>query len=367
MLGLAMALAGLLFLSPTPIAAADKLVFTVAAPGGLAVVLDSKALNDPSWRQAVSNQYMDGVAVQIHWSDLQPQKDQYDWSKLDDLFSVATAHHKWVALLVFPGFFTPSWALQGVETKNFAIQYGPGQGTVLPLPMPWDSVYLNRWFAFVQHLSARYASSSQLTMISAAGPTSVSAEFTLPGSPQDLKTWQSVGYRPSKYVAAWRQVFHEFDRDFPRQYVSLSQGTGLNINEQGEIDQSERVRTRQQLVDAGMDVLGSRFVLQMSDVHAGPGPHDANSDKEDQFVIGYNGRVVTGLQMRSSAEGAPQVMGAPHDPALALRKSVNLAVETNAQGRRINYLEIYSPDVLAPKMQPVLQYAASFFVQPPPR
>lgn len=351
----------------TPTVAKPKLVLSDAAPTGLAVVLDTDALSDPSWRRAVSNQYMDGVALQIHWSDLEPAKDQLDWSKLDDLFDVATKNHKWVALLVFPGFFTPSWALQGVQTRTFPIPYGPGKGTVLPLPLPWDSVYLSRWLGFVKSLSERYASNPALTMVAAAGPTSVSAEFTLPNSPQDLKTWQSVGYRPSKYVAAWRQVFTAYVQDFQRQYISLSAGAGLDINEQGQFDRNEHLRTRQTVVDAAMDVIGSRFALQMSDVHAGPGPHDPNSDAEDQFIIGYNGRIVTGFQMRSSAVGAPRVMGAPHDPALALRKSVDLATEKNAAGRQINYLEIYSPDVLADKMQPVLQYAASLFVQPAPR
>jgi hypothetical protein len=367
MLGIASIFTMLLVLGSTPTRAKPKLVFTVAAPSGLAVVLDTATFADPSWKRAVANQYMAGVALQIHWSDLEPAQDKPDWSKLDELFAEANAHHKWVALLVFPGFFTPSWALQGVETRNFPIQYGPGHGTVLPLPMPWDQVYLNRWFAFVRLVSARYASGNQLTMISAVGPTSVSAEFTLPNSPQDLKTWQSVGYRPSKYLAAWRQVFHEYNKDFPRQYVSLSSGAGLDINEQGQIDHSEHLATRQKVVDAGMHVLGSRFVLQMSDVHAGPGPHDLNSDAEDQFIIGYNGRIVTGLQMRSSAIGAPRVMGDAQNPSLALRKSVDLATEKNATGVRINYLEIYSPDVLADEMQPVLQYAASLFAQPPPK
>jgi hypothetical protein len=33
----------------------------------------------------------------------------------------------------------------------------------------------------------------------------------------------------------------------------------------------------------------------------------------------------------------------------------------NSSGRHVNFLEIYAGDVLAPDMQPVLQYAASLF------
>jgi hypothetical protein len=35
----------------------------------------------------------------------------------------------------------------------------------------------------------------------------------------------------------------------------------------------------------------------------------------------------------------------------------------NQAGRRIDYLEIYQPDVLAPEMQSVLQYAAALFAR----
>ena len=87
---------------------------------------------------------------------------------------------KWVQLAIFPGFFSPAWALEGAKTDLFAIPYGPDHGTVAKLPMPWDRVYLDRWFAFVKQLSERYGKSPAFRMIAAAGPTSVSEEMTLP-------------------------------------------------------------------------------------------------------------------------------------------------------------------------------------------
>jgi hypothetical protein len=36
-------------------------------------------------------------------------------------------------------------------------------------------------------------------------------------------------------------------------------------------------------------------------------------------------------------------------------------MEPNSAGHRVNYLEIYEPDVLADDMQPVLRYGASLF------
>jgi hypothetical protein len=62
-------------------------------------------------------------------------------------------------------------------------------------------------------------------------------------------------------------------------------------------------------------------------------------------------------------EGSSGVMGAQGDPPLALRRAVEKGMTPNAAGRRISYLEIYEPDVLASEMQPVLQYAASLLTR----
>jgi hypothetical protein len=56
-------------------------------------------------------------------------------------------------------------------------------------------------------------------------------------------------------------------------------------------------------------------------------------------------------------------MGAPGDPPLALRRSIDKGMQPNNAGQHVNYLEIYLPDVLADEMQPVLSYGASLFAQ----
>jgi glycosyl hydrolase family 42 (putative beta-galactosidase) len=333
----------------------------VPAPNGLDVVLDTKALEDKTWLQALHDPSISGVALQIRWSDLEPTKDRFDWSKLDELMSAAQSSKKWVHLLIFPGFFSPDWALQGAQTDQFPIQYGPGKGTIKALAMPWDPVYLNHWLNFVSQVGTRYAKSPALRMVAADGPTSVSAEFTLPNSFKDLKQWQSDGYTPSKYLGAWREVFQAFSDDFPNQVISLSEGACLGINDKGRIDHAEHDSTRQAIVDMGISMLKPRFALQMSDIHAGvgfPGPDPAT---EDDFVLGYVGQIITGFQMRTAAENDSAVMGAAGNPPLALRKSINKGLQKNAAGQHVNYLEIYEPDVLAAETQPVLRYGASLF------
>jgi len=337
------------------------------APSGLAVVIEDVPQSSSLDLKTLNNPYISGVALQIHWSDIEPVEGKPDWSKLDALFAAAQTSKKWVHLLIFPGFFTPAWALKGVKTEMFAIQYGPGHGTVEKLAMPWNKLYLNRWFAFLSQLSTRYGNSPAFRMVAADGPTSVSAECTLPNTPKDLKKWQSLGYLPSKYIGAWQQVFQVYSTDFPNQYISFSAGAGqVGINDQGQIEPGGQASTRQAIVDAAMTTLGHRFVLQSSNVHAGAGPHSPNSETDDKFVIDYSGRVTTGLQMRSAAENSSGVMGAQGNAPLALRRSIDLAMEPNSAGQHINYLEIYEPDVLAEEMQSVLSYGASLFKPRPP-
>lgn len=339
-------------------------------PSGLVVVLDTSAIKDawvttplhgtPTWQAAVENPSVSGVALQIHWSDIEAVQGKPDWSTLDSLFATAEKSKKWVHLIIYPGFFSPAWALQGAQTDQFEIQYGPGKGTNMSLPMPWDTTYLNNWFAFVQQVSDRYGNLPALRLVAADGPTSVSAEFTLP-SEKDVKKWRNDGYTSTKYIEAWKQVLQFYASAFPNQYISVSQGHGLNIDDKGNFKPGEGAQTQQAIVDQAAKSLGRRFALQSSNVHAGPGPHEPNSAHDDKFVIDHIGSIVTGLQMRTSAMNDSAVMGDQGHPSSALKKSIDLALQTNGAGQHVDYLEIYEPDIVAAEMQSVLRCAASVF------
>ncbi len=328
------------------------------APSGLVVVIKDVPEDASLDLRALSNPYISGVALQIHWSDIEPVEGKPDWSKLDALFAAAQTSHKWVQLFIFPGFFSPAWALKGAQTDRFAVQYGPGAGTVMNLPMPWDSVYLNRWFAFLKLLSQRYGTSPAFRVIAADGPTSVSDEATLPRSPQDVTQWQTDGYTTSKYAGAWQQTFPVYSADFPHQYISLSVGHEADIL---GIDGSSS--SRQAIVSDATTLLGRRFALEMNALHAGPDPYPngPTSKAYDQFIVDYAGTLITGFQMGGGMEGTigSQKMGAPGNPALALRRSVDLGMEANKAGHHVNYVEIYEPDMLPADMQSVLHDEAS--------
>jgi hypothetical protein len=335
-----------------------------APPNGLVVVLKTEDLSDKNWREAVNNPSISGVALQIHWADIEKVRGKPDWSQLDDLFSAAQKSGKWVQLLVFPGFFSPDWALEAgpdgtPKTDIFHLQYGPGSdGPPKPLPMPWDTVYLNRWYAFLKELSDKYGTSPAFRVMACAGPTSVSAEFTLPNKPMDLKQWQADGYTPDKWEDAWHKTFGVCKSDFPHQFVSLSFGAGLAINNKGMIDHSEHLRTKQVVINDGMMELGNRFALQYSNLDGTTSPDVEGT----QYLIGYARSIVTGLQLRTSA--ANKGMGADGDPPKALTLALNKGLAPNCAGQHVNYLEIYERDVVATDMQTALANGASLIAQP---
>jgi hypothetical protein len=221
--------------------------------------------------------------------------------------------------------------------------------------MPWDKTYLSRWFVFLKQLSDRYGKSPAFRMIAAAGPTSVSAEMSLPNTPQDVQTWVKDSYTPGKYVGAWQEVFRAYAAEFPNQYISLSMYPGLPINDRGKRDGREHLDTRQEVIDAAIGLLGHRFALQASNLNAGPDVSGTN------FVRDYSGRSITGFQMRTSAERSSAEMGVAGDPSGALKESITKGMQPNGAGRHVNYLEIYEGDVVADDMQSVLQYGASLF------
>jgi len=327
-------------------------------PTGLVVVLAPGKPGEQLELRALNNPFISGVSAQMNWRDIEPVQGQPDWSRLDELFAAAESGKKWVHLLIFPGYFAPAWAKEGAEADMFAIQYGPGAGTIEKLPMPWDKVYLTRWFAFLKQLSDRYGSLPAFRMIGAAGPTSVSTEMTLPNRPQDHRKWLDHSYTMKKYQGAWQEVFRVYAAYFPNQCVSLT-APGVPILGPGTQDPDERKRARVAIVDQAFGILGRRLALEGDNLHAGyvrvDGPDLTG------FLNSYSGRIITGLEMRCPAERGSLAMGAEGDPPLALRRSINKGMQLNTAGQHINYLGIYAKDVVADEMQPVLQYAASLF------
>lgn len=311
-----------------------------------------------------TNPSVAGLTFRTSWADVEPIPDNFVWAKLDTVFDNAEKNGKWVELVLIPGFGTPAWALQGVQTATFSVKYGPGKGEQRSLPLPWDQTYLDRWFAFLNAVSVRYQNRPEFIKIAADGPTSVTAEMSLPNEPADLCTWLQVGYTSDRLIGAWKQVFANYAQIFPHQYFSLAlyppppivSTTHCQNGKPIGTDHSEGQRVRAAIVELGADSSSKRFVLQTNGLTAAK--EDAANLGGYDLVKSYSGKVVIGFQLTTSAMLHPTNMGDP-DGATALQKSLQKGLDAHVQ-----FLEVYEPDVLTPAAQNVLAAIASALTPP---
>jgi hypothetical protein len=317
-----------------------------AAPGfkmtrGVFIVT---AHNVPIQSATYNNPAVDGIVIRTFWSSVQPAPDRFDWSFIDTQVQAASASGKKVILVVLPGAFTPQWALQGVQSAQFVVDYGFEQGTTVTLPMPWDAIYLKRWFAFVQVLGQRYDSNPAVVNVPAAGPTSISEEMSLPNDTTAMAIWKRLGYSLQKYEDAWHQTLAAYVQSFPTTQISLTFYPGLPIP-----DASAETATRVDIAKFAFTNYGAHVAFQENGLSARKGTPSLGYDLVQQ----YSTRTTTGFEMGTSATQKPDQMGGA-TAASALQASVDLGLKAG-----VNFLEIYEKDELNPDLQSILGNTAS--------
>ncbi len=277
--------------------------------------------------------------IRTFWSDVQPAPDRFDWTFIDSQVQAASASGKKVILLVLPGAFTPQWALQGVQSAQFVVDYGFVQGTTVTLPMPWDATYLDRWFAFVRVLGQRYDSNPAVVNIPATGPTSISEEMSLPNDPTAVAQWKQLGYTLQEYEGAWQQTLAAYVRSFPTTQISLTFYPGLPIP-----DAAAETATRVDVASFAFTNYGQHVTFQENGLSA----RKADPHLGYDLVQQYSTKTTAGFEMGTSATEKPDQMGGT-TAASALQASVDLGLKAG-----IKFLEIYEKDGLNPALQSIL-------------
>jgi hypothetical protein len=170
------------------------------------------------YQDLLNNPAISGLALQIQWDTLNPYsptnttgQNPYDWSYLEDAFTLATAAKKTIQLIVTPGFQSPSWVLDQLDSCDgtfpappktcgkvtFAGFTEPTGGKVI-LPLPWDPTYKTAWQTFLTALAVQYGSTPALVSISVAGPTAESEEMILPSDTNSDVPQSGSGLHPNQ-------------------------------------------------------------------------------------------------------------------------------------------------------------------------
>jgi hypothetical protein len=160
--------------------------------------------------------YVDGVAVQIGWGDVEPRAGSYDWGQLDKLIELSSRHGKQVMIHLLP-LRPPEWLFDlGAEPFEFSISLreSPQYGKRLKEVVPWDPVYLERWARLTKALGERYSQNSAVLGVSVTAP---SPEMILPGGmPRNdaFPRWQAI-YKKNIYLDAWKRMIDVYQSAFP--------------------------------------------------------------------------------------------------------------------------------------------------------
>jgi hypothetical protein len=197
--------------------------------------------NTPVPPAVLANRYVDGLALRYSWAVLEPRDGVFDWSIVDRDIADAKAHGKKVSLSITPGIHTPAWVYTyGAVAFEFVWDkpWGKAPCATRRIPIPWDPVYLSRWFGFVRALGNRYDLESAVTHVKLTGLNARTSETILPrarrerisngmrscSSGDDVRNWQRVGYSRTRVLETWTRIADTFARSFPHKKLALMIG-----------------------------------------------------------------------------------------------------------------------------------------------
>jgi hypothetical protein len=159
---------------------------------------------------------VDGLAVRLSWSALEPADDVFSWTRVDEAFAAAAATGKRVTLHVLASTYVtaPAWLYAaGAQSYSYTLPFG---GPTRTDPVPWDPVLLAEWSEFLAALRAHVdvlGASAALHAISVAVPV---PEMSLVGCRDGvLQASPLVSYSRAAYLAAWQATVDAATSSFP--------------------------------------------------------------------------------------------------------------------------------------------------------
>jgi hypothetical protein len=372
----------------------------IYAVNGMDEILAGKASD---FDALLSNPAVSGLTVRLFWSDLQPAKAQYDFSRLEEAFTIASSKNKTIQLMLLPGFGTPRWVLDELPScdgflstngpisseaakcgkATFEISEGRYKGQKRELPLPWNATYKGYWRTFLREFAARFGQRDTLVSISVAGPTAISDEMILPHTGAgELKRWERLlraFYRDPSYqrstkafVEEWKAAIDDYGRIFSNVTLVLTYAQGFPFNfpantAQGELASyfsshplgtNSKATQTSGLKACRAEGLGLRNLKQLSaDATLSP-------------------RVLAGAQFGTSFSRFPQREGCPGScdgtapacrsitPDEALSNALAVYFDGTPAGHffgaadgaaPLNYLQIYAEDIRYANAHPSIQ------------
>src|SRR5215469_16627113 len=168
---------------------------------------------DPEW----TNPYVQGVALRTTWARVEPSDGTFYWGFLDQGVSLAVTYGKKVSILVTAGVTTPQWVYDAGAYKFMVTDQS---NSIVPMPLPWDTIFQAKWSAFVQAFAARYGSNPNLVYVVMGGVgRRAQSFFVTTSADQTAMDALAVSQGYANGLAAWRVgaqfIINQYARRFP--------------------------------------------------------------------------------------------------------------------------------------------------------
>lgn len=161
----------------------------------------------------VSKLYVKGILVRVVWKDIETSDNVYNWTLIDNQIAAAQSYNKKISLAVGSGLNSPNWLYPlGVQSISYTV---PFSGTI---PVPWNTIFLNKWTEFIGALGNRYANDTTIQLVYMTNSSTNGFEMQLPFNP--TPSYSSIGYTDQKVIDSWKTVIDAFDNAFPNHYLT---------------------------------------------------------------------------------------------------------------------------------------------------
>jgi hypothetical protein len=191
--------------SPTP-APAPAQATGAETPFGY-FALTSRRLSDAEKTALVGHPAISGMTSYVTWADIEPTRDQMDFSRLDADIAIARAAGKKITI----GVFTGREALPGWLASAGVRLWTTGQGTTLIHPA--DTVFVALWEQRVALLGQRYDNDPTVVQVTICGAAGTLCGPRYPELPGDVSYDQLVGN--------WSRVIDAYIAAFPNTHLNL--------------------------------------------------------------------------------------------------------------------------------------------------
>jgi len=236
-----------------------------------------------------SNQFLKGVLMGARWKELEPTRDKYDFSALDRGIAAVREAGKQYKLDIVPGMHSPEY-IYAIGAARFPIKViNPNRqnyGQAVPIPVPWDPVYQERFSRLIRKLGERYGSDPLLVSVTLTCANYMSPEMHLPRTAEDVETWKRLGLTSDRLLSVYKKYMDEWAKAFPGRFVCLQMSPSTVLPDRTADEFAS------QIVLYATDRYPGRFALQRDTLM---GRHEMEARATDP-MFKYRDRLVVGYQ-----------------------------------------------------------------------